>query len=80
MARPLKSQDWAVHRFAEVIQMADGIHENEEVRKAIASGGIVFVMADERPLIIHTLDEISLGRDALASKGANGNATRQNVA
>jgi hypothetical protein len=60
MARPPKSQDWAVHRFAELIQLADGIHENEEVRKAIASGGLVFVMADERRLIIRTLDEIAL--------------------
>jgi hypothetical protein len=60
MARPPKYQDHFVHRMAELIQMADGIHENEEVRNAMARGGITFVMADGSRVNIDTLDDIAV--------------------
>lgn len=60
MARPPKSQDYFVHRIAELIQMADGIHENEEVRNALARGRITFAMADGGRVNIDTLDEIAV--------------------
>jgi len=58
--RPPKSQDYFVHRIAELIQMADGIHENREVRNAMARGGITFVMADGSRVNIDTLDDIAV--------------------
>jgi hypothetical protein len=58
MARPPKSQDYLVHRIAELIQMADGIHEDEEVWNAMAQGRITFVMADGTRINIDTPDDI----------------------
>jgi hypothetical protein len=59
MARPPKFQDYVVHRIAELIQMADGIHENEEARNAMARGRITFVTADESRVNIDRPDEIA---------------------
>jgi hypothetical protein len=58
--RPRKIDDYVVHRIAELIQMADGIHENKEVRKAMARGGITFHMADGSRTNIDTVDEIAV--------------------
>jgi hypothetical protein len=60
MARPPKSQDYFVHRIAELLQMADEMHENEEVRNAMAQGGITLVMADGSRVEINTVDEIAV--------------------
>jgi hypothetical protein len=60
MARPRKSQDYAVHRIAELIKTADGIHENPEAQKAISRGGITLVMADGKEVDVRTVDEIAV--------------------
>ena len=65
MARPPKSQDHFVHRIAELIQMADAMHDNEEVRNAMARGGITLARADGTQVNINTLDEIAVAVDRI---------------
>ena len=60
MARPPKSQDHVVHRIAELIHMADAMHDNEEVGSAMSRGGITLVMADGHSVNIDTRDEIAV--------------------
>jgi hypothetical protein len=59
MARPPKSQDYVVHRIAELIEIADAMQEDEEVRNAMSRGRITFVMADGKCVDINGLDEIA---------------------
>ena len=49
-----------VHRIAELIQTADAIHENEEVRKKVSRGGFTLVIADGRAVNINSVDEIAV--------------------
>jgi hypothetical protein len=60
MPRPKKVDNYVVHRIAELIHIADAIHDNEEVRSAIAQGGIEVEMADGKFLIIDGPIEVAV--------------------
>lgn len=66
MARPLKIDDYVVHRIAEFIHIADAIHDNEEVRSALSRRGIEVVRADGEVLIIDGPIETALDETAQA--------------
>ncbi len=70
--RPPKIQDHLVHRIVELIQMADGILENEKVQNAMARGGIRLIMADGTHVDIDRLDEIALGVGRFICGGLGG--------
>jgi hypothetical protein len=60
--RPQKTQDYVVHRLANIIHIADALHENKKLREEAELNGIeVFLGGMNRPLIVRTQDELAWG-------------------
>lgn len=60
MVRPTKSQDYFVHRLADLILVADAMRESGELQNAVAKGGISLQMPDGMCVDVDNVDEIAI--------------------